>query len=493
MQTKKSTEGGARTFAGPDQQASYLTSLLSQVPGTASLCQQAEQLQAQSQAQSQAQEQAAMSGTSSETAGLHGNTRDSRPGFAAPPGSINGPPGPGIPGMSPNFDPVKTAAQIYPILEFRDKVVKAISATIERIPGLNALVEKITETLTLFVLSLLAPFIRPIINAVSAQLKAGSSSVVDASGKHQYEPWTDPYCTDPTHSLLSKDHFSNVLNGPAGAVASAILQYVSPRIVYAWQHPAVPVDQVLNDIVRVFHHPAIRDPHCELHRNMFDVVERWAHSQPNRGADLNNILSSDGVRQGKNDKGSDNRDAAHNHGGLPVVGNLFGSGSHSNAGGAPWEKMLNFGSSGRTRDMAGLEDTSEGPSSAYPGTGTGYDTTRSEFSPERYQSPTYQQGPSSAFQQDSYSPSPYQDTSPAQQPFNPYGASAEQYQQDYAQPYQGSLSGEPYSPQGYPSGPPYGYDPNAPPPQPEQPEQYGYEGYGSQPPSYGRYHGGAPY
>ena len=86
----------------------------------------------------------------------------------------------GIPGMSENFDPVKVAKQIYPILEFRDRVVKAISATIAKIPGLEALVEKISETLTVFVLSLLSPFIRPIIEAVSKTLKEGSTGVVEA-------------------------------------------------------------------------------------------------------------------------------------------------------------------------------------------------------------------------------------------------------------------------------------------------------------------------
>ena len=82
--------------------------------------------------------------------------------------------------MSESFDPVKTAKQIYPILEFRDKVVRAISSTIAKIPGLEAIVEKIGETLTVFVLSLLAPFIRPIIDAVSKSLKEGSSTVVEA-------------------------------------------------------------------------------------------------------------------------------------------------------------------------------------------------------------------------------------------------------------------------------------------------------------------------
>jgi hypothetical protein len=97
-----------------------------------------------------------------------------------PPGTAGASAGPGVPGMSPNFDPVKTVKQIYPILQFRDKVVKAINATIAKIPGLEALVQKISETLSLFILSLLAPFIRPIIEAVSASLKAGSSTVLEA-------------------------------------------------------------------------------------------------------------------------------------------------------------------------------------------------------------------------------------------------------------------------------------------------------------------------
>ena len=79
---------------------------------------------------------------------------------------------------------------------------------------------------------------------------------MDASGQHQFDVWNNPSSTDPTHSLLSKDHFSNYLNPPAGMVATAILQYTAPRVFYAWDNPDVPVDQVLNDVVRAFHHPA---------------------------------------------------------------------------------------------------------------------------------------------------------------------------------------------------------------------------------------------
>jgi hypothetical protein len=59
-------------------------------------------------------------------------------------------------------------------------------------------------------------------------LKEGSSGVLSASANSQYEPWENPRSTDPTHSMLSKDHFTNVLNSCAGRVASTVLQYTVP-------------------------------------------------------------------------------------------------------------------------------------------------------------------------------------------------------------------------------------------------------------------------
>lgn len=97
-----------------------------------------------------------------------------------------------------SLDPQETIKKIYPILEFRDNIVRAINNTIAKIPGLEALVEKISEKLTLFIMGLLAPYIRPIIDTVSKSLKEGSSGVVNASADQQFGPWTDSMCTDPT-------------------------------------------------------------------------------------------------------------------------------------------------------------------------------------------------------------------------------------------------------------------------------------------------------
>ncbi|KAI5780410.1 HET-C domain protein [Geopyxis carbonaria] len=222
------------------------------------------------------------------------------------------------------YNALETMHKIYPILEFRDNVMRSIERALESIPGLTALVEKISETLSLFILSLLAPYVRPLIAQASLELKHGSSLIVDSAASHQYEPWTDPYCTDPTHSLLSKDHFSNKLNTPAGEVAAAVLSFCVPRVLHAWENPTFPLETVLADIVRVFHHPGLRDANCDIQSGMFNIVRAWTERLPDRGASLNTILSAAGVRAGKNHAGGV---FAGGHGG-----------GHSKCHGGEWDK-----------------------------------------------------------------------------------------------------------------------------------------------------------
>lgn len=327
-----SNTSGKRGPGGESPACSGLIDALSKVPGTGNLIQEAQSLQAASDAQAAANARSGGYDDYGSRAGGQGGYQQP-PSFDAPPGSVGGPPGPNIPGT--NTDPATIIPKIYPILVFRDNVVRSISAIISKIPGLEKLIETITERVTLFVLSLLAPFILPIIKTASAQLKSGSSAVIDAAAKHQYEVWTIPTSTDPTHSMLSKDHFSNVLNEPAGQVAVAILQYVAPRVIYAFDHPDIPVDQVLNDCMRVFHHPGLRDPRCEVHNTMYECVKKWAHNY--RGKDLNQILSSESVRAGKNHSGEhDHSHGAHAHGAAGIQGfsdHSHGGGQHSSSGG----------------------------------------------------------------------------------------------------------------------------------------------------------------
>ncbi|KNG83864.1 HET-C domain protein HetC [Aspergillus nomiae NRRL 13137] len=301
--------------------AGALTALLGKVPGTKDLVNEAEELRRRSDEQESLNKRGGhRSGYSTRGSARSFDDFDSGSsrGFggeqsrAARADDSNQSSSGGLPGL-PDFDAKKTIDQIYPILQFRDNVVRKLSSIIENIPGLETLVETITETLTVFVMSLLAPFVRPIINAASKQLQTGSSSVINASGEHQYEPWTDPHCTDPTHSLLSKDHFSNILNEPAGQVASAILKYVAPRVLYAWENTNISERQVSDDCLKVFHHPALRDMRNEAHRTMYEAVESWVQSRSDRGSKLNDVLSAEGVKAGKNQTGEGGHSHGHGH------------------------------------------------------------------------------------------------------------------------------------------------------------------------------------
>ena len=108
--------------------------------------------------------------------------------------------------------------------------------------------------------------------------------------------------------MLSKDHFSNILNEPAGKVASQVLKWVVPQLIACWDDERVDVDRTLNRIVNgVFHHPALRDygddGAVDGRRLMFGVVQQWWGSKDERERSyMRDQLSSDGVEQGRNHK-----------------------------------------------------------------------------------------------------------------------------------------------------------------------------------------------
>ncbi|KAM7217179.1 Heterokaryon incompatibility Het-C [Rhypophila decipiens] len=338
-----------------------------------------------------------------------------------------------VPGMSPNFDPVKVAKQIYPILEFRDKIVRAISNMVSKIPGLESLLDHISETLTVFILGLLAPFIQPIINQVSKVLKDGSSGLINSSANQQLEPWTNPRCDNPTHSMLSKDHFTNVLNSCAGRIAATILQYVVPRVVYAWENPGVPVDEVVNDVLRAFHHPAIRDENIQIQRDMFETVRKWTQETPHRNQ-LNHLLSSDSVKNHKNHILPNGGGSSGTRG----PGGSAGGGCHDGGHGRPSGSL--WGQLNKSRDFAAM--TSSAPSGGYGG------------APQPSHSP--------------YGGGGYSAPAPSYQGGGGYG---QQYGNPSPNPGYGGYGAPQPPPQQQPS--PGGYWQGGPPP----PQQYGGGGY----------------
>lgn len=195
--------------------------------------------------------------------------------------------------------------QIYPIMEWHDDIMRTITETIEQIPVLPELIEQLEDQINVFVFSLLAPFMIPVIQQLKLELNTGSSEIIKSSEDKQLIVFHDDHCSDPTHSMLSKDHFSDVLNEPAGRVASQVVKWVVPQLMEAWDNTNVDPDRTINRIINgVFHHPALRnsgeDGAADGRKLMFGVVESWWR-QANQD-DLRQQLSRSGVENGENHK-----------------------------------------------------------------------------------------------------------------------------------------------------------------------------------------------
>lgn len=222
--------------------------------------------------------------------------------------------------------------QIHPIMEWHDEIMQSITEFIERIPILPELIEQLQDQVNIFVFSLLAPFVLPLIRQIKTELTTGSSEVIASSREKQLIVFRDDNSSDPTHSMLSKDHFSNVLNEPAGKVASQVLKWAVPQIVECWDNERVDPERTIQRIVTgVFHHPALRDFGEDGARDgrhlMFSVVEKWWREMSERERDdLRDKLGRNGVEQGRNHK-EGVHDTGHGCGKPLGMANDFGGSS----------------------------------------------------------------------------------------------------------------------------------------------------------------------
>ncbi|KFY41705.1 hypothetical protein V494_02838, partial [Pseudogymnoascus sp. VKM F-4513 (FW-928)] len=198
--------------------------------------------------------------------------------------------------------------QIYPIIEWHDNLMKKISTAIEKIPILPELIEQLENQVNIFVFSLLAPFVLPLINQMKTELNEGSSEIINSSKAQQHNVFQDDHSSDPTHSMLSKDHFSSILNEPAGKISSQVLKWVVPQLIACWDDERQDIDRTCTRIIEgVFHHPALRhegqDGASDGRQQMFGIVEQWWSSKGSaEQRELREKLSRRGVQNGENHK-----------------------------------------------------------------------------------------------------------------------------------------------------------------------------------------------
>ncbi|CEQ40366.1 SPOSA6832_01974, partial [Sporobolomyces salmonicolor] len=250
-------------------------------------------------------------------------------------------------GQMNDMSPQELHKALWQVLVFRDNVVKAIESTIEKIPGLSSLVEKITNGVNAFVFTTIEPLLKPIMggflsldhasgaspkstweeqrwkrltfpNCRTGQatqvLSQGSAAVIN--NNDQYEVFNNPHASDPTHSFLAKDQYvlpalpllqpySQRAGWPVLTfflqIAILILRHTVKLIVKAWDDTSMNPDMVASDVLSALHHPFWYDDSSSIQREMGAYLKSWIDGQsPDDKAYILKCLTKDSVRSHSN-------------------------------------------------------------------------------------------------------------------------------------------------------------------------------------------------
>jgi len=125
----------------------------------------------------------------------------------------------------------------------------------------------VTSVLTLFVLTALEPFLKPVLKVATGALQGSAAEVID--NRAQYEVFDDPRASDPTHSFLSKDHFNLILNEPAGHVAKCVVMYAAKLVTKAWDDKSMNVHQLADEILQCLYVYSYSSNHNPLTKLQF--------------------------------------------------------------------------------------------------------------------------------------------------------------------------------------------------------------------------------
>ncbi|KAJ6470669.1 heterokaryon incompatibility protein Het-C-domain-containing protein [Mycena vitilis] len=207
--------------------------------------------------------------------------------------------GPSQGGKRPeDMSPQELHAILWQVLSFRDSVAKKISHTIDKIPGLGPLIEKIMDSISVFVFTTLEPFLKPLLKTATNQLSSVAGDVID--NNDQYEVFNDPRASDPTHSFLSKDHFNLILNEPAGHLARIILIHTVTLVIKAWDDTSVNVHHLTEDVLSCLFHPDFHNNQSKIQREMMQYMHTWVNGLGGRQHSVIQRLSKNAVRNHEN-------------------------------------------------------------------------------------------------------------------------------------------------------------------------------------------------
>ncbi|SJK98858.1 uncharacterized protein ARMOST_02130 [Armillaria ostoyae] len=333
--------------------------------------------------------------TSTRSGGSYGSSDVLRSMFSSLPGGMGGDmsrdmdnierlrAGPAQGGKRPeDMSPQELHSVLWQILSFRDSVAKKIEKTIEKIPGLGALIDKIMDGLSVFVFSAIEPFVKPLLQTATTGLAQASSEVINSHD--QYEVFNDPRASDPTHSFLSKDHFNLILNEPAGEIAKVVLVNTVTLVTKAWDDASINVHQVTEDILSALFHPDFMNRNSKVQNEMMQCMQKWVQSLGSKQHEMMSRLSKESVRQGKNKRSGDGKPTAAQgtfawNEGQQAQQSLLGYANQ--IPGVSQAQHLFGGGSGNKREGNSFTSPPALPSSGYPGAHQGHSHEHSHNAP----------------------------------------------------------------------------------------------------------------
>lgn len=118
-------------------------------------------------------------------------------------------------------DPDLLWQQIKPVIEIHDDIHRWID-DIQILPkSVVELVAKISNAADTLLFQQLPPYLKPLIRSMREFLEEQRKSLAEQEKKSAKHPEADVFApqstaTNPTHTMLAKDHFDCILNNPAG-------------------------------------------------------------------------------------------------------------------------------------------------------------------------------------------------------------------------------------------------------------------------------------
>lgn len=188
---------------------------------------------------------------------------------------------------------------IEPVFRLHDDVQKWLMENEElfKVPYLSEAVENIGKCMDALVYKFLAVILEPSLQETRNAVRAARDQA-QAMG-NQSDIWgNDSKDSNPSHSDIAKDHFSNVLNQPAGLVATVITNWTTRMVVRCWDEKNQDADDMINHILTILHHPAFAgEKKNDPQRYMYSAIETWwaTHSDEQR-IDLQKKLSKDSAK-----------------------------------------------------------------------------------------------------------------------------------------------------------------------------------------------------